>query len=165
MDVFDSSGAIDLAKLVDYIAKDFPGEFKQIIAARDELAKRQGAIGAVEAAVADRKLAEDELAAAYNKAQQIVIDADAKRREVDEQAADLKTKIAKFNADVKAFNDAATATDAALAQREVTLRAGEEALAKDTNDYNAAAAALEADKAALAARIKAFQDKVAALNA
>lgn len=165
MDVIDQGGSIDINKLIEYVAKDFPGEFKQIIAARDELAKRQGAIGAVEAAVADRKLAEDELAAAYNKAQQIVIDADAKRREVDEQAADLEAKIAKFEADVAAFNKTADATNVAFKQREAALRTGEEALATNIVVYDAAVAALEADKAALAARIKAFQDKVAALNA
>ena len=102
MDVIDQGGSIDLNKLIEYVAKDFPREFKQIVEARDELAKRQGAIGAAEAAIADRQQAAADLAAAHNQAQQIVIDADAKRREVDEQAADLKTKIAKFNADVKA---------------------------------------------------------------
>ena len=165
MDVFDATGSIDLNKLVEYIAKDFPGEFKQIIAARDELAKRQGAIGAAEAAIADREKAAAELAAAYNQAQQIVIDADEKRRLVDVDASDLKAQIAKFDADQKAFDKAAAATDAALKKRESALLAGETSLANNVAEYEKNLAALESDKAALNARVKAFQEKVAALSA
>lgn len=165
MDVFDQTGAVDFNKVIDYIVKDFPGELRQIVSARDELAKRQGAIGAAEAAVADRKAAAETLAAAQNQAQQIVIEADAKKQLVDKQEADLKAKIAQFDADVKAFSDAADATDAALKQREISLRAGEESLAKNLADYDKNVAALEADRAALAVRVKAFQDKVAALSA
>lgn len=165
MDVFDAGGSIDLNKLIEYIAKDFPGEFKQILSARDELATRQGAIGAAEAAAADRKLAAQELAAAYNQAQQIVIDADARQREVDENAKALKAAEKAFAAKQKAADEAAAAKDAELRQREVKVQAREEAFAEDLANYDADVAALEADKAALAARVKSFQEKVAALNA
>ena len=52
MDVFDASGSVDSAKLIDYITTSFPGERATLIKTKEELAKRQGAMSAVDAKLA-----------------------------------------------------------------------------------------------------------------
>ena len=53
---------------VEYIAKQLPKDLAQYVKLRDELAKRQGALSAAEAALADREKARGELAAAQAQA-------------------------------------------------------------------------------------------------
>jgi len=60
---------------VQYVTKQFPQEFAQYIAVRDELARRQGAMSAVEDSLKDRAKAKDELAKAEAEAAAMVNDA------------------------------------------------------------------------------------------
>lgn len=150
---------------VDYFTKQFPKDLAAMAALRDELATRQGALSAAEAALADRAAAAKELELAKNEAAAIKND-----------AAQVKAK-AKADADkVKAREDAVAAREAALAKQVSdteadlavrlkaceTLEAGQ---AKLTAELSARSDKLNKDAAALDARIKSFQEKVANLSA
>jgi len=43
MNISSDTGGIDSSAFLDYIAKQFPSDLAQMVALRDELAKRQGA--------------------------------------------------------------------------------------------------------------------------
>lgn len=165
MYVFDQSGSIDSAKLIEYITKDFPGEFKQLIEARDELAKRQGALSAVDKALKDRAKAEQTLAAAEKQANDMLATAAAKLQDAAVQLADLEAKQTAFDKSQKEFAAAVKAKESDFNDREVQLIAREQSLANAQEVCNDKLAAVEADRISLNARIKAFQDKVAALSA
>jgi DNA repair exonuclease SbcCD ATPase subunit len=164
MYVFDQSGVVDSAKLIEYITKEFPGEFKRLIEARDELAKRQGALSAVKDAAADREAAAGELAAAKAQAKELLDDAKAANAESAAKAKDLTArekalaaKEADFAAEVRAKE-----SDFEAAQQALYLR--ETALNQTAAVQVEQAARMDAAELALNARIKAFQDKVAALS-
>lgn len=165
MDVFDASGGVDSTKLIEYIAKQFPGELKTLIETRDELAKRQGAMSAVDAANADRAKAAEELASAKAAADEIMANAKAKADEAAAQKADLAAIEKSIKQQSDAFQADMTDKLAKLAQREQQVTNRESAVASQESSYAVKKAALDADRAALDARIKAFQDKVAALSA
>ena len=71
MNVFEPTGGMDSTKFIEYIINQFPGDLKSMIEARDEMAKRQGAMSAVEAANADRATAKAELDAAQKEAKDL----------------------------------------------------------------------------------------------
>lgn len=165
MYVFDQSGVVDSAKLIEYITKEFPGEFKRLIEARDELAVRQGALSAAKDAAADRAAAAAELAAAKAEAKGLVddakaIDAGSKLRvkDLDAREKELRNKEAEFAEKVRVKESELDANEHMLAMRETTLNQTAQVQAEQ-------AARMDAAELALNARIKAFQDKVAALSA
>jgi hypothetical protein len=164
MYVFDQSGAVDSAKLIEYITKEFPGEFKRLIEARDELAVRQGALSAAKDAAADRAAAAAELAAAKAQAKELLddakaIDAGSKLRvkDLDAREKELRAKQVEFAEKVRAKESELEADEHALAMRETSLNQTAVLQAEQ-------AARMDAAEIALNARIKAFQDKVASLS-
>ena len=58
MDLSNGSGGIDSSKLVDYFTTQFLKDLGQMAALRDELAKRQGALTAVEDAIKGKSKAD-----------------------------------------------------------------------------------------------------------
>ena len=66
MDISNGSGGIDSSKLVDYFSKQFLKDLGEMAVLRDELAKRQGALSAVEDA--NKLRADAEAYAAGHKA-------------------------------------------------------------------------------------------------
>jgi len=146
---------------IQYFTKQLPQDLAKMAALRDELAKRQGAISAVEAALADREKAKDELAtaraqieilvaetkAAHDSAKKIKQTADARDKEVAKREAE-------FEKSMKAREDSVAAVETAVGTREIAVDSRERHLAE-------AQAKLEADRAALDQRIKLFQDRVA----
>ena len=134
------SNDIPPTDFVDYFTKQLPIDLANMAALRDELAKRQGAMSAVEASLADRAKAADELAAA--KAQAKDIDAKAKKKQAD---------LAAREAAVAAAEKRAAETAAALEGRERNLAEAETKLA--------------ADRAAFDEKFKEFQAKVASITA
>ena len=62
---------------IEYITKQLPKDLVQLLQVRDELAKRQGSLNAVEDAAADRAKAKAEMEAA--QAEALAVRADAKR--------------------------------------------------------------------------------------
>lgn len=165
MYVFDQSGSIDSAKLIDYITKDFPGEFKQLIEARDELAKRQGAMSAVDKAVKDREKAAATLAAAEAKASAMLADAQAEAQAATTKLAEVLAREAALDKLQQEFDVKSAAAANELTAAKAQIAAREQTLADAQLLCNDKLAALESDRASLNARIKAFQDKVAALSA
>jgi len=165
MNVFDTSGNMDSAKFIEYIINQFPGDLKSMVEARDELAKRQGAMNAVDEANRDRAAAKLLLDTATEESKTIVANtkaknaaAAAKLQELDAREAVLDKRSADMEADINARMDV-------MAQREKrnsTIEASLNALQLSLDER---AIKLEADRVALEARVKAFQDKVAALSA
>ena len=164
MYVFDQSGAVDSAKLIEYITKEFPGEFKRLIEARDELAVRQGALSAAKDAAADRAAAAAELAAAKEQAKKLLDDAKAtdagsklRVKDIDAREKELHAKQVEFAEKVRTKESELTANEHLLAMRETSLNQTAVLQAEQ-------AARMDAAEIALNARIKALQDKVASLS-
>ena len=89
MDLSNGSGGIDSSKLIDYFTKDFLKDLGQMAVLRDELAKRQGALSAVEDA---NKLRSD----AQTYAQNLKTEADAnlsQAKQANASAKELKTAL------------------------------------------------------------------------
>lgn len=165
MDVHGDTGSMDSAKMLDYITKQFPGELATLIAARDELAKRQGAMSAVNAANADRTIAAKELADAKEQAAGLLSDAKIKNAEALAKKKVQDTRELELNARETDTADAFSARDKELSLREKQVQSQKDSLNAQEAKLFGDAAQLASDRAALEARIKAFQDKVAALNA
>jgi len=172
MDLSNGSGGIDSSKLVDYFTKQLPLDLAQMAILRDEIARRQGAMTAVDEAnqakidadiyLAKAKAEADELVSSANTQKQL---ADAKLKELNQQQKDLDAKQISFDADMDFKNvtlnkrkKAADALDASLAKREADVKA-REATASAT-EAKLASYQLELD-----GRIKAFQAKVASISA
>ena len=165
MYVFDQTGVVDSAKLIEYITKEFPGEFKRLIEARDELAKRQGALSAVDKANKDREKAAAELAAAEAQASSILADAQAEAMAAQAKKAEIEAEAAALDKSQKAFAADVADKTVSLMNREQQVANRENATVAMQAEYAEKLKALQADRDALNARIKAFQDKVAALSA
>lgn len=165
MYVFDQTGVVDSAKLIEYITKEFPGEFKRLIEVRDELAKRQGALSAVDKANKDREKAAAELAAAEAQASSILADAQAEAMAAQAKKAEIEAEAAALDKSQKAFAADVADKTVSLMNREQQVANREGAAVAMQAEYAEKLKALQADRDALNARIKAFQDKVAALSA
>lgn len=164
MNVFDTGGNMDSAKLIEYIVNQFPGDLKSMIEAKDELAKRQGAINAVDEAVKDRDAAKVLLENANQEAKTLAENtkaknaaASAKLKDLDAREAVLDKRSADMEAEINSRLDA-------MALRETRNQTIENSLNALQVSLDERSAKLDADRAALDARVKAFQDKVAALS-
>ena len=89
MNISNDSPATDY---VQYFTKQLPKDLAQMAALRDELATRQGALSAAEAALADREKAKEELANAKLQAASILSDAAAKQDEAKLLKVDLDAR-------------------------------------------------------------------------
>lgn len=164
MNVFNDRPQIDY---VDYFTNQLPKDLAAMAQLRDELARRQGALTAVDEANALRA----EAAAKLADAQTQYADLTAKARtEYDSSMAKIKAAQSKLdntlkelNAREKAFDDSYTVRVADITRRETNTAILEKELADKQTRLNVLDAKLVADRAALDARIKAFQDKVASL--
>lgn len=161
----DVSNDIQPLDVVKYITTQLSQDLLQLIAVRDELAKRQGAINAVEdtnklkeQATAALDTAKAEAAAMLADAQTALDAAKAAKKALDAQEKDLRARENAFNTDSEK-----TAKDQAA--RDQSLQVRELAATERETELDAAAATLRAARKALDARVTAFQDKVAALTA
>ena len=157
----DSTGSPDF---VGYFTKQFLTDLGKMAELRDELAKRQGALTAVEDAIKVKSKADS-----YALTKQAEIDGILDAAKVTK--AEAETLAAKLKADTKAFDAKVTAAETALDTREKDLAAKEKkveanqaAIERRTSEISAANDKLQADSAALELRVKAFQAKVAAIN-
>jgi len=165
MQVFSDAGVIDSAKFLDYINTQLSSDVATLVKTRDELAKRQGALTAVNEAVADRQAAAKELADAKEQAKALLDDAKTKHSRSAAKVADLVAREEKLAALEKSTTDALNAREKDIQNREQILATRESQAVAQVNRNDERAAQLDAAEAALAARVKAFQDKVAALSA
>jgi hypothetical protein len=165
MVVYGDSGSIDSNKFLEYIAKQFPLDLAQLVKTKDELAKRQGAMTAVERANKDRAKAAAELEAAQAQASSILADAQAEAMAAQAKKAEIEAEAAVLDKSQKAFAADVADKTVSLMNREQQVANREAAVAVLQTEYTVKLQALDADRAALNARVKAFQDKVAALSA
>lgn len=164
MNVFGDSGQIDSVKFLDYIARQLPADVKTLVQVRDELALRQGALSAVEDAAKLKVQAEDALTAARDKAAAIIADANAKLSEANKAKEFLDADVAEHNKVVAQFNADATAKWSDLASREKNVAMREADLKKSQDALAVKEAQLATDRAALDAKIKLMQEKIASLS-
>jgi chromosome segregation ATPase len=164
MNVHGDTGTVDSAKFLEYIVNQFPGDLKSMVEARDELAKRQGAISAVDSAIADRAAASAALEAATAEAKDLLADAKAKNDAATAKSNDLDAREKAFNASCADMEMALQSKADAVAERERLATVNETSLAVCQSRLDERSAQLDADRAVLDSRVKAFQDKVAALS-
>jgi chromosome segregation ATPase len=162
MQVSNDSAAVNY---VDYFTKQFPIDLANMAALRDELAIRQGALSAAQDAVADRERAKQELDAAKAEANALRVDASADRETAKQELADAKAKAKDLNAQAKAALAAAVDREEAVELREKVVSDREDYQIASQIEIDSQQADLKEKTVALDARIKAFQDKVAALTA
>jgi len=164
MNISSDASGIDSSKFLEYIAKQLPSDVAQMVAVRDELAKRQGSITAVDAA--NKKLADADAYAETSKAQADTLLADAKATNADSKiksaALDAREKELIISEKQAAVDNAATAKE--LAAKEAGLATREDALVKAQVELKTAQNTLASDRVNLDARIKALQDKIASIN-
>lgn len=165
----DASGKTDY---LDYILNQVPKDLAALATLRDELARRQGALTAVDDANqlrADaekiRKLAESELANAKTEAATILDEARAAEAKAKTATTAAKAREDAVNKAEIALDEAAKAEAKNLDAREAACASKEAYLLKLDASLNDRADKLANDETSLAARVKALQDKVASLSA
>lgn len=158
----DSQQAIDP---IEYLTKKFPADLKQYVALRDELAIRQGAISAAEDT--NKLLDQTKVITDNAKAEAAQLVADAKETNAKAKAAkvlqDAREK--ELNVLIEQNNAKFAQMDAAYSTREQAILLREINAMERENKIKVDFDALAIGQAALDARVKAFQDKVAALSA
>lgn len=157
MIVMNDGGNVDI---LDYVAKQFPKDLKQMLEVRAELAARQGAMTAVKAAEKDREKAAEELARAKDQAAKI----DARQQALTAAETALKADQDALEKRRAEFNANVAQAEKDFAVRYANLEARERDVVNRELALKDAYAQHEIDRAALENRVKAFQDKVAALN-
>jgi hypothetical protein len=171
MDISNGSGGIDSSKFIDYFTKQLPLDLAQMATLRDELARRQGAMTAVDEANKAKLEADGILASAKAEAEDLVKQTSLQKQIADKLIADLNEqqkaldlKQISFdnqmdfkNEDLVKRTKAANKKDEALVEREIAVKQKElDNLAKE--------AELTQYQVELDSRIKAFQDKVKLLS-
>jgi len=164
MDISNGNGGIDSKKLVDYFTKQFLKDLGEMAVLKAELEARQGALSAVEDANKLRADADAYAAAKKAEADDNLLAAKLKNAESDIRKINLDKTIASFEVTAKTVNEDLDAREKSLSGKLKSLTESEAAVAKANEKAEALLATLEADRATLDARVKAFQTKVAALN-
>jgi predicted nucleic acid-binding Zn-ribbon protein len=164
MDLSNGSGGIDSGKLIDYFTKDFLTDLGKMAVLRDELAKRQGALSAVESASSIR--AEADAYAASKKSETDGALADAKETNV--AAKELKKSLDARQVELDALSSKldkdSAALEKAVAAHKKSIEAAEAALLNSQNELKLAQDKLASDQAALEAKVQNFYAKVASLE-
>ena len=153
----DSTGSPDY---IGYFTKQFLIDLGRMAELRDELAKRQGALSAVEATIKAKSTAD-----AYAVSKKA--DADVILEKAKESKDTAEALVAELKAEGKRLDDRIAISDAELAQREKDVATREKkaqanatALDLRFGELKAGNDKLDAATAALDARIKAFQDSI-----
>lgn len=157
----DSSQGIDY---LHYFTTQLPQDLARLASLRDELEKRQGALSAVEDSARMRAEAVQILSAAKEEADALKADTKAKNADVtskkkllDAREEALIARESSFDVEYAAKIQNIESRYAAVAQSEAN------ALSRD-NALTEKEAALKAEQIALDVKVKALQDKVAALS-
>lgn len=165
MDISSESGGISSDKLIDYFTNQFLRDLQKMVAAKEELAKRQGAIAAVDQTLALKAEAAEALDKARAQADSLLAEAKETNASAKEANAAAKTRQSKLDAEEKAFAAASAVRQAEMDARDKVLANKEAYLVKLDADLNKRGDALANAEAALSTRVKAFQAKVAAISA
>jgi hypothetical protein len=157
----DSTGNPDF---IGYFTKQFLTDLGRMAELRDELAKRQGALTAVEDAIKVKSKADSYALTKQAEIDSLVEAAKVAKYEADALVVKLKADGKVFEAKVAATETALEAREKDVAGREKKAEANEATIARRNNEISVANDKLNADSAALELRVKAFQAKVAAIN-
>ena len=163
MDISNGSGGIDSSKLMDYFTKDFLKDLGQMAVLRDELAKRQGAMSAVEDAAKLRAGAETYAASKKAEIDGALEEAKETNAKSKAQKADLDTREIALTTKAKELDVANANFEKSAAAKQQSLANEQAALLKAQNELKIAQDKLASDQATLDARVKAFQAKVASI--
>lgn len=164
MDISNGSGGIDSSKLIDYFTKDFLTDLGKMAVLRDELAKRQGSMTAVDAANAKVAQADEYAQSKKADADTLLADAKAKNEDAKAKKAALDVRETALTAAEEQFAANIDASNKEIEAKEASLVNREAALASRQAELEVAQNTLATDRVNLDARIKALQDKVAAIN-
>ena len=165
MDFHGDGGSMNHTNLLDYIKNQLPNELTTLVNLQAELAQRQGAMNAVAETLAARDEAKAALETAKKQADDMLAQAKDKLAAAKAKVATADAKDAETTKAAADFAAASDAKSAELATWEKKLGDKEADIAYRQDKLTAAENAVIQDRAALEARVKAFQDKVAALNA
>jgi chromosome segregation ATPase len=165
MDFHGDGGSMNHTNLLDYIKNQLPNELTTLVNLQAELAQRQGAMNAVAETLAARDEAKAALETAKEQADDMLAQAKDKLAAAKAKAATADAKDAETTKAAADFSAASDAKSAELATWEKKLGDKEADIAYRQDKLTIAENAVAQDRAALEARVKAFQDKVAALNA
>jgi chromosome segregation ATPase len=146
---------------IEYFTKQMPIDLANMAALRDELATRQGGLSAAKDALADRDKAANELITAKDQANAIVNSAKEKEEKAKTLLSNLKDREKILADNIKIYEESILA----LNSRKATSDTREMHQQQTQKNLDAKETKLIADQAALDARVKAFQAKVAALSA
>lgn len=164
MNVFGDSGQIDSEKFLDYVARQLSADVANLIKVRDEMALRQGALTAVQDAAKLRADAQSDLAAAKEAASVMIAEAQRKLHDAKLLQDELTANLQAYDQQAEQFKRDSTAKWSELAAREKAVTMKEADVASREENLRFAQDDLQAERARLDARIKAFQDKVASLS-
>lgn len=164
MNVFGDSGQIDSEKFLDYVARQLSADVANLIKVRDEMALRQGALTAVQDAAKLRADAQADLVAAKEAASVMTAEAQRKLHDAKLLQDELTANLRAYDQQAEQFKRDSTAKWSELAAREKAVTMKEADVASREENLRFAQDDLQAERARLDARIKAFQDKVAALS-
>ena len=165
MDFHGDGGSMNHTNLIEYIQKQLPADLTTLVNLQKELAERQGAMSAVQNALADREKAAAELATAKDQAATMLASAKDKNDKSKVKADELAARELNLDNQVKAFETSSAERDAALTIRENNSDTRERRQSENQARLDALEAKLAEDQANLDARVKDFQAKVAALTA
>jgi hypothetical protein len=150
---------------VDYFTKQLPADLAAMATLRDELAIRQGALSAAKDTVALKEAAAKELNDAKAEAAALVAEA----KDISAKAKVAKTvqddRVKALDAIELALNTKIAAFEKSSATREISVSNREASATELEAKLKQQAIDLASSQAQLDARVKAFQDKVAALSA
>jgi chromosome segregation ATPase len=160
MNITNDAGSLDSGKFLEYIKKNLSSDVAQLVATKDELAKRQGALSAVEATIKAKDAAD-----AYALSKKV--DADAILEKAKEAKATAEALVAELKNNGAELEARIAVNDAELAQREKDVATREKKVQANANELDVRFGELKAENdkldaatAALDARIKAFQDSI-----
>ena len=165
MDISSESGGISSDKLIDYFTNQFLRDLHKMVAVKEELAKRQGAIAAVDQTLALKAEAAKALDKARAQADSLLAEAKETNASAKEANAAAKTRQSKLDAEERAFAAASAVRQADMDARDKALANKEAYLVKLDADLNKRSDVLANAEAALSTRVQAFQAKVAAISA
>jgi len=165
MDISSDHGGISSDKLIDYFTKHFLNDLKKMVETKEELAKRQGAIAAVDQTLALKAEAEAVLEKSRLHAETVEAELAAREEATKTAAANAANRQKALDAAEKAFAKKMIDAEADLAVRIKACETREAANEKLSAELDARSQKLGADTAALNARIKDFQAKVANIAA
>jgi chromosome segregation ATPase len=165
MEFYGDGGSINHTNLIQYIQNQFPAELTQLVNLQAELEQRQGALSAVANANADREAAATQLKLAKDEAAAILADAKAEYESAKSKTVEIEARENALDMQAKAFSASSAEREVSLTNREKAADARDIQQDKRNEELTVLAAKLAADQSALDARVKTFQDKVAALSA